>query len=129
MALTTAGQEFIAEAVFAGTGTLFNNANAHIGVGTGTGAFAIAQTDLQGGSKLRKPMDATFPTLTGTPTVDLTFQATFGTSDAVFTWDEWGIFNHVTAGDMLSRKVENLGTKGGSQTWEITVILSILIGA
>jgi hypothetical protein len=130
MPLTTAGQEYIATKIFDGTGTLFDNSNAYIGVGDSTTAFAIGQTDLQAASnKLRVGMDATFPTLTGTPLVDLTLQSTFSTAQANYAWEEWAVFNASTAGTMLCRKVENLGTKTSAQTWEITVVISILIGA
>lgn len=103
--------------------TAFNNANAHIGVGDSTTAFAAGQTDLQAATnKLRKPMDATFPS--GGANV-LTFRSTFATGDANFAWQEWGIFNAVSAGTMLSRKVESLGTKTSAQTWQFTTTLTV----
>lgn len=102
--------------------TAFNNANAHIGVGDSTTAFAVGQTDLQAATnKLRKAMDATYPS--GATNV-LTFRSTFATGDANFAWQEWGVFNASSAGTMLNRKVESLGTKTNTQTWQFTVTLT-----
>lgn len=102
--------------------TPFNNANAYIGVGDSTTAQAVGQTDLQAATnKLRKAMDATFPS--GATNV-LTFRSTFGTADANYAWQEWGVFNAAAAGTMLNRKVESLGTKTSTQTWQFTVTLT-----
>lgn len=111
------------------TVTVFDNTNAHIGVGDSSTAEAAGQTDLQAvTNKLRKAMDATYPqhtdgTVVGSATV--TFKSTFGTADANFTWAEWGVFNAATAGRMLNRKVQALGTKTSAGTWVITVTISI----
>lgn len=102
--------------------TAFNNANAHIGVGDSSTAHAVGQTDLQAASnKLRKAMDATYPS--GGSNV-ITFRSTYGTSDANFAWNEWGVFNASSSGTMLNRKVESLGTKTNTQTWQFTVTLT-----
>lgn len=124
MALTTAGRNFIAQAIINDSPTFFTNANAHLAVGDSTTAFAVGQTDLQATTnKLRKAMDATYPTRA---TNALTFKATYGTSEANFAWNEWGIFNASTGGVMLNRKVESLGTKvAGTATWVFTVTLTI----
>lgn len=108
--------------------TFFNNANAHLGVGNGTTAAAATQTDLQGASKLRKAMDASQPAHTDGTTDgsdDITFKSTFGTADANFAWEEWGVFNGSSAGRMLNRKVAALGTKTSSATWVFTVTLTL----
>lgn len=103
--------------------TAFTNANSYIGVGDSTTAFSAAHTDLQAATnKLRKAMDATYPTRAANV---LTFRATFATTDANFAWQEWGIFNASSGGTMLSRKVESLGTKPSSQTWQFTATLTI----
>ena len=102
--------------------TAFNNANSYIGVGDSTTAHAVSQTDLQAATnKFRKAMDATYPS--GGSNV-LTFRSTFGTSDANFAWNEWGVFNAASGGTMLNRKVEALGTKTNTQTWQFTVTLT-----
>lgn len=123
MPLTDAGRDFIAKDIIGESVTEFDNANAHLGVGDSTTAFAKAQTDLQAGAnKLRKAMNATYPTRA---TNVITFQATFGTSEANFAWQEWGVFNASSAGDMLSRKVESLGTKTSAQSWQLEVDITV----
>lgn len=110
--------------------TYFNNAQAAIGVGDSTTAAAATQTDLQAASnKLRKAMDATYPTHTDATTsgaASIVFRSTFGTSDANFHWQEWIIANSATAatGRALNRKVEDLGTKASSASWQFTVTLT-----
>jgi hypothetical protein len=107
----------------------YSNANAHIGVGNSTTAEATAQTDLQGASKTRKAMDATYPLHTDTTgtagSKSIVFRSTFATGDANYAWEEWGIFNASAAGRMLNRKVEALGTKTAAATWVLTITLSL----
>jgi hypothetical protein len=122
MALTDAGRNHMVAASIGEAVTAFNNANSHIGVGDSTTAFAAGQTDLVGTNKLRKAMDATYPTRS---TNVLTFRSTFGTGDANFAWNEWAVFNAATGGTMLNRKVESLGTKTNTQTWQFTTTLTI----
>lgn len=124
MALTTAGINYLAQAAI-GQGVIFNNANAKIGVGDGTTAFAVSQTDLQGTNKVRKGMDADYPT--SNPPV-ATFRATFNPSEANFAWNEWGIFNASSGGVMLSRVVESNGTKQSNQTWVLEVAITFALG-
>lgn len=109
--------------------TFFSSANAYIGVGDSTTSESATQTDLQAASnKVRKGQDATYPnhtdgTSSGAATV--TFRSTFGTADANFHWQEWGIFNAGTGGRMLNRKVEDLGTKPNTSSWQFSVSLSL----
>ncbi len=109
--------------------TYFNNGNAYLGVGDSTTAAAATQTDLQAATnKLRKAMDATYPQHTDAATsgaAAIVFKSTFGTSDANFAWQEWGLFNGSSGGRMLNRKVESLGTKASGTTWALTVTLSL----
>lgn len=117
--LTNAGRDVIAAMIIGESTTDFTNANATIGVGDSTTAFAVTQTDLQAATnKLRKAMDATYPTRA---TNVLTFRSTFTTAEANFAWQEWAVFNAASAGTMLNRKVESLGTKASTQSWQITV--------
>lgn len=122
MALTNTGINSIAQAVINdGTPVLFDAANARIGVGDSAAAFDKTQTDLQATTNnLRKAMDSGYPTRSNNA---LTFQATFGSTEANFSWNEWGIFNAEADGVMLSRKVENLGTKNGG-TWILTATVT-----
>jgi hypothetical protein len=127
MPLTNAGRDFIANAIINnGSPVFFTNANAHLGVGDSNTAFAATQTDLVAATnKLRKAMDATYPQITGNV---ITFKSTFGASDANFAWAEWGVFNASSAGTMLSRKVEALGTKT-TGTWVLTITETVSIGS
>lgn len=120
--MTDAGRNLMVQATIGAGPTFFNNANTYIGVGDSTTAFATGQTDLQAATnKMRKAMDATYPS--GGSNV-ITFRSTFATTDANWAWQEWGIFNGSSAGTMLSRKVESLGTKTSAQTWQFTVTLT-----
>jgi len=126
MPLTNSGRDFLATAILGQSATYFDSANAYIGVGDGTTAFTQSQTDLQGGQKIRKPMDATYPQITGNT---LTFQSTFGSDEANFNWEEWAVFNAASGGVMLNRKVEYNGVKLQGQTWVFQTQLTVLIGA
>lgn len=124
MPLTDAGRNHLVQSGIGAAVTPFNNANAYIGVGDSTAAFATTQTDLQGTTnRTRKAMDATYPN--GATNV-ITFRSTFATTDANYAWQEWGVFNNATTGSgtMLNRKVESLGTKTNTQTWQFTVTLT-----
>ena len=115
-----------------GTGvTAFSNSTAVIGVGDSSTASADTQTDLQASTnKTYKGMDATYPAHTDSTSTagakTVTFRATFGTSDANYAWNEWGVGNGTTTmGRMLNRKVESLGTKPNTQTWQLTVTIAL----
>lgn len=120
MPLVDAGRNHMVQATIGAAVTAFNNANAYIGVGASTTAHAVGQTDLIT-TPTRKAMDATYPS--GAANV-ITFRSTFATGDANIAWNEWGVFNASTGGTMLNRKVESLGTKTGTQTWQFTVTLT-----
>jgi hypothetical protein len=125
MALTNAFRDYVATKVTAGTGTNFDNTNAYIGVGNGTTGFLASQTDLAGASKLRKGMDATYPQVAANV---ITFKSTFGTTDANFAWEEWGVFNAgPTGGVMMNRVVANNGTKAGTETKVVTVTITLSV--
>lgn len=96
------GGALILDKFIGAAGTVFSNANAHIGIGNGTTAPAVGQTDLQGASKTRKAMEATFPSRAGQV---MTFKSVFGTGDANYAWEEIALFNASTAGDMFSRSL------------------------
>ena len=127
MALTTSGANLIAAAIVGGTYTAFTNANSYVGVGDSTAAVVNTQTALQAGSNfLLKQCDTSFPTQSGTT---LTFQATFANTDAVFSWQEIGIFNGSTQGGstvMLDRFLSAFGSKPNNQSWVLTVTLTVV---
>lgn len=110
--------------------TYFNNGNAQIGVGDSSSAAAATQTDLQAATnKTRKGMEATYPQHTDGTTSGsavITFKSVFGSTDANWVWNEWGIFNRATTGGrMLNRKVASLGTKSAGTTWNFTVTVTL----
>lgn len=123
MALTNVGAIEAAKALMDDTRTVYDNANAYIGVGDSATAFAKTQTDLQASTnKLRKAQEATYPQRSSGA---LTFRSLYGTADANFAWNEWAVFNASSAGQMLSRKVESLGTKSSGSSWQFTVTLTL----
>ena len=123
MAITDAGRNHLVQTSIGAAATVFNTANSHIGVGDSATAFAAGQTDLVAATnKFRKVVDAGYPS--GAANV-ITFRSTFATGEANFAWNEWGVFNASTGGTMLNRKVEALGTKTNTQTWQFTVTLTV----
>ena len=108
----------------AGLATPYSTANAHIGVGDNNPAvaFAVTQTDLQGTNKYRQGMDATYPSVSNGV---VTFRATYGTAVANFAWAEWGVFNASASGRMLNRAIASLGTKPNTQSWQLTVTITL----
>ena len=124
MALTNAARDLIAQALVGEAFTSFSNANARLGVGDSSTAFAVAQTDLQASTnKLRKAMEAAYPSRVGNA---LMFRSIFGTSEANFAWNEWGVFNAASGGTMLNRVVASLGTKTSAQSWQFTVTVTVV---
>jgi hypothetical protein len=122
--ITNQGLEDMVSGAVGALATPYTNANAYIGVGNGTAAFAKTQTDLQGASKKRNAMDATFPTVSGTPAATITAKATFATGDANFAWEEVSLFNASTAGRMFSRLVQAFGTKTSAAVWVMTLTVT-----
>jgi len=124
MGLTTAGAQQLMGLGVGEALTSFAAANANQGVGGGAGAttaFAIAQTDLQGASKTRKAV--TSSTRSGSV---LTSVATYAAADAVYTWDEFALFNAAAAGVMLHRGVSaGFFVKNGATTATLTVTLTL----
>jgi hypothetical protein len=121
--LTTLGAQRLWEALIGTAITVYSNANAYLGVGDSATAASAAQTDLQAGANtLRKAMDSTYPQVS---TNTLIFRSTFATGDANFAWAEWGTFNASSAGTMLNRKGDAVGTKASGATWTLTVTLSL----
>lgn len=120
--LLNAGIDFILNRIISTAGTSFSAANARICVGNGTTTPAAGDTDLAGASKLRKAMDATFPSITSHV---LSFVSTFATTDANFAWAEWGVANDATAGVLLNRAVQAFGTKTVADTWVATVTCTL----
>jgi len=104
-------------------GVLFDNSNGYLGAGSSNTAFAAGQTDLQGGSKTRVGMEGGYPTY-GTDQ-KATWQSSFDGNTGNHDWEEFGTFNHASAGDMLNRKTESEGTKTSGQTWVLTLDITL----
>lgn len=108
------------------TTTKFDNTNARIAVGDSTTAFSAAHTDLQAATnKMRKAMDAGYPTIAGNV---ITFRSTFVGADANWAWNEWGVCNAASGGVMANRVVEYNGTKLFGQTWIFQATITVNIG-
>lgn len=108
-----------------GTGaTKFDAGNAILGVGDSSTGELATQTGLIGTNKLGKGMDGSFPTY-GTNQY-ATWEATFGSSDANFAWNEFCVFNGaVNVGVALNRKVSAQGTKVSGQVWQLTIQITL----
>lgn len=99
--VVNSGGALLLDLLAAAGGTAYNNANSHIGVGDSATAAAVGQTDLQAATnKLRKVMDATFPSRAAQV---MTYKSTFATGDANWLWNEIALFNASSAGTMLCR--------------------------
>lgn len=124
MALTNLGAIEIAKASIGESGFVaLTGSNAYLGVGDSNTAFSAGQTDLQAATnKQRKAMEATYPTRSSN---QLVFRSLFGTGDANWAWQEHAVFNASTSGIMWSRKVESLGTKANTQSWQLTVTVTV----
>jgi hypothetical protein len=125
MPLLDAGRDFIAEAIINDdTPAFFDNTNARLAVGDSDDAFDETDTDLQAvTNKFRKGMEASYPQRTANA---ITFRSLFSTSEANFAWEEWGVANDGSAGVLLNRKVESLGTKADTQSWQLTAEITIV---
>ena len=120
--LLNSGIDEIWDLVCGDSANHFHTAGAQIGVGDSTTTAAATQTDLQAATnKTYKGMDTGYPTST---TQKATFKASFGASDANYTWNEW-VVKQSTSSKCLNRKVESLGTKtGGTWTLQVDVTLA-----
>lgn len=114
------------------TNAYLNNAQARIGVGDSSTAASAGQTGLQAATnKSYVGMDATYPTISTNST---TFRATFGTSVANYSWNEFVIDNGngsnststtLSGGTTLDRVVSAQGSKASGQTWQPSMVLSV----
>lgn len=124
--LVNAGIQLLEDLLIGAGGTVYSNANSYIGIGDSATAAAVGQTDLQAATnKVKKAMDATFPSRSGQV---LTWRCTFSTSEGNFAINEAGIFNGGTAfgtGTMLNRLVQSLGTKTSATTLQVTITVTI----
>ena len=122
MGLTNIGKACLAHLLI-GSATYADFSDAWLGVGDGTTAFVATQTDLAGTNKKRINVDSA-PTLSNSDTT-VTFVATFAVGDANWAWQEDGIFNALTAGQMLTRNVAYTITKTSAVSVVFTKTLTI----
>lgn len=106
-------------------GTAFSAANSYLYVGTDNSPENAAQTGIlaTGNNRAYAAVDAGYPAVTGRQMV---YQATFGTNDANFAWNEASIVNGTGVNAVsMNRKVSSFGTKTqGSWSLRITVSLT-----
>jgi len=107
----------------ASSGTKYDNTNAYLIVGTGDTAAAAADTEASFTSGVKKAMADGYPTY-GT-SQKITFQASYGSSDANQAWKEFGALNASSSGKLLNRKVSDQGTKTSGQTWVLTLEITL----
>jgi hypothetical protein len=122
-AYVNAGGAALLDLLIGAGGTAFNNANAYIGVGDSSTATTAGMTDLQAATnKLRVGMDATYPSRSGQT---VTWRASFGSAQANFVWNEIALFNASSAGTMLARTAQALGTKASGTVWTATYTITV----
>ncbi len=110
--------------LIAGTGgALFNNANANLIVGTGSGAADPTDDESTFTAGVKKTMESGFPTY-GTSEKAI-WKSSYGSSDANQAWNEFGVLNAASSGDLMNRKVSSQGTKTAGQTWELTLEITL----
>lgn len=128
--VTTGGIQNLLDAAFGlSGGVLLNSTNARIAVGDKTTAATSSDTKLDAeanpGNSLRKALSSGYPNRSG-QTVSL--RASFSNSEAVFTWNEYGIAWSGTISDnsLMTRQVDtSLGTKPSNQTWVLTATVAL----
>jgi hypothetical protein len=117
------GINFIWQAVMGSSGLTYFGSNSCIGIGDGAQSESPSQTGLTGANRYYKQVDSGYPQLNNT---QLVFQATFGTSEANFAWNEWTVANGCADSYInINRKAVNLGTKQSGYTWVFQVWLTI----
>jgi hypothetical protein len=104
---------------------VYDNTHAQIGVGEAA-TPAAGQTDLQASTnKTYKAMNANYPNVPSGGVI--TFQATFGTGDANYVWNEF-VIKHSSSGICLNRSTNGgngFGTKSSGSSWVVTATLTI----
>lgn len=115
---------------------VWDSTHAGIGVGDSTTGVNATDTDLLGTNKRYNQCDGSFPSAPGSQ--QMQFQATYGTSEANFAWQEYGLIipdttSTFTSGAtkpasylLLNRKVTSLGTKTSANLWVFTVTMTLV---
>ncbi len=124
--LTTAGLTRVTQLLIGtSTGTL-DSTRARLGVGDTATAAVVGDTSL-GTNQFFRVFDATYPNQS---TCVITFQSSFGSAEANFAWQCWGIdvgtptvTSSATPATLVNRKVSSFGTKS-SGTWVLNVTIT-----
>lgn len=120
-AMVTVGINLALDLLIGVAVTNFATANARLGVGSSTTAWALGQTDLQTPIARAAMQSGSFPSRASST---VTFKSDFAGATGDGSWQEWGVFNAASgATSILTRKVENLGTKSGG-TWTLTTTMT-----
>jgi len=115
--------------------TSYGSGSAVLRVGNSATVAASSDVNLNGGGGSQgttwdeSPMSAGFPTVAVTTA---TWQASFGSTQANFVWNEVGVQNLPTGASgpnsyirLLNHKVQNFGTKASGSTWTLTLTITI----
>lgn len=109
-----------------GTGARqFNEANSVLGVGDSTEAAAANQTGLRSvTNKAYSLVEEGYPTFGANQ--QATWRATFGTTEANFSWQEFVVANGSSnASITLNRKVSDQGTKVAGTSWRLSITITL----
>jgi hypothetical protein len=104
------------------SGTKYDNTNAYLIVGTGNGAASASNTESTFTAGVKEAMEDGYPTY-GTDQ-KITWKSSFDGDTANQEWQEFGVLNAETDGDLLNRKVEDEGTKTSGQVWDLELSIT-----
>jgi hypothetical protein len=107
----------------AANGDKYDNTNANLIVGTGSGAATATDTEATFTAGVKQTMDGGYPTY-GTDQ-KATWRATYAAGEANQVWQEFGVLNAASGGDLLNRLVSNQGTKTVGQVWQLTFEITL----
>lgn len=105
------------------SGTKYDNTNAYLIVGTGVGAATATDTEATFTAGVVQGMEAGYPTY-GTSQA-ITWKASYDGDTANQAWQEFGVLNAATGGDLLNRKVSDQGTKTTGQVWDLELQITL----
>ncbi len=104
-------------------GVQFSNALANLIVGTGSGAANAADNEATFTAGVKKTMESGFPTY-GT-SQKATWKSVYASGDANQAWNEFGVLNAASSGELMNRKVSAQGTKTAGQSWELSLEITL----
>lgn len=111
-------------------GTTYANGNARICVGDGAGSVpTVAATDTALAATSNRYAQACQTSSPSVASQALTAISVFGTANANFAWNEWGIDSGGASGSgaasgLLNHRGVALGTKASASTWAFTVTIT-----